>query len=108
MDKAQRAELLRKRFKAKGGVPYVPSGKPRPFRYTFTGRPINMAWPEAVKETRVAAVWARKVHRKPGVTVRPKRNAGQSALSKIAQKAPKKLLRTYRDAESLLAAHGRQ
>jgi hypothetical protein len=108
MDKAKRAEVLRQRFKAKGGRPYVPSGKPRQYRHTISGRPIIMAWPEAVKETRVGAVWARKVHREPGVTVRPKRNAGQSALSKIAQKAPKKLVKAYRDAEALLAERARQ
>ena len=92
MDKAQRAELLRRRFKAKGGVAYVPTGKPlkprhdpKPWR--------NMAWPEIIPDTkRVPKAWQEPIPAKP-VELKTKRAAKVSPLTRIAEKWPIKPLR---------------
>lgn len=106
MTKEERGKLLRQRFK---GFPFVFSGvrKPKPVPRPKPTR-IVMGWPEANKDTRRAGVWMHKADPKPKIVPRPKRNAGTPALTKIAQKAPKKLVRTYRNAEEMLAARARR
>lgn len=43
MTKAQRAKLLRERFRAKGGLPYAPMARVTPKRHQESRRPIVMA-----------------------------------------------------------------
>ena len=108
MEKAQRAELLRQRFRAVGGVAYAGSGRarkqrhePKPWR--------NMAWPEINPDTKRAPDWMREADAKPKLTVRVKHNTGKPIMAKIAEKTqPRKLVRKYRDAETLLASRARQ
>lgn len=108
MDKAQRAELLRQRFRAVGGFAYVTSEKTRkPVHESKPWR--NMAWPEIIPDTKRAPTWMRQPDAKPDLTPRVKHNAGTSAVSKIAAKAaPQKLLRAFVNADQLLAARARR
>jgi hypothetical protein len=105
MDKAQRAEMLRKRFKAKGGFPFVftgtrkakPEPRPKPTK-------ICLQWPEANNDTRRAGIWMHAPNPKAEVTPRIKRNAGVPVFIRIAEKTiSKKLKRRHANAESLLA-----
>lgn len=104
MDKGQRAELLRQRFKAKGGFAYVPSGK------IIHAKPaqnepakIYLQWPQANRDTRRAGIWMHKPDPKAKPTPRTKRNAGVPVLTRIADKAsPKKLKRRFATAETYL------
>ena len=108
MDKAERAKLLRQRFKAKGGIAYVPSNKPRRYRHVITGGAFHMAWPEANKDTRRAGLWMHRPDARPPIQLRTKRNAGAPALAKIAAKAPTKLVRAFATAEQFAAARGQR
>lgn len=88
MDKAQRAELLRQRFKATGGFAYVPSGKPvnkTPVRPKIDR--LVTGWPQANRDTTRAGLWMHKPDPKPKVIPRPRRNAGAPVLTKVAFKA---------------------
>lgn len=89
-------------------MPYVASGKARkPIRESKPWR--NMAWPEIIPDIKRAPTWMREPNAKPKLTPRTKRNEGTSAITKIAEKAaPKKLVRTFETAETLLAARARR
>lgn len=106
MNAKERSELLRRRFKAVGGLPWTApttaekrvdrslTEKRPPNHRDFTcgfqdadRRPLWFTRPEAVPETPVISI---------------KRRSGVSALTKIAAKAPKKLKRNFRDADHLL------
>jgi hypothetical protein len=95
MNRAQRAELLRRRFKANGAFAYVPSGKPAK---------IYIQWPEANRDTARAGVWMHPADPRPKVIPRTKNRKGVPALTMIAAKAPKKLVRACRTADVLVAA----
>lgn len=86
MDKVARGELLKARFRAVGGLPYMPTGKPRRQRYTPTGRELNMAWGVGPpRRDDRAPDWISEADSRPP-TLTTKRNQGPSALTKIAQK----------------------
>lgn len=109
MEKAQRAELLRKRFRAIGGFAYVPSGKPRRFRYDIRGTPILMGWDSGNGRREDRAVdWIKEPDAKPSLTPKTKHNTGAPALTTIAQKAPKKLCAAFATAEAYLASRVRR
>jgi hypothetical protein len=108
MEKARRGEFLKQRFKAIGGVAYVPTGKPKPYRHTFTERPIQMAWPQIIPDTKRAPGWMRVPDAKPVPVPQPKRNAGASPLAKIAKQSGRKLVRAYRNAEAFAASRKRR
>jgi hypothetical protein len=102
MTKDERAKVLRDRFKANGGFPYVPCGKtsryvvlPKPTGKGFVslGPALNSKPPR----------WMTMPDPNTKATLRLKHRVGFSALTKIAAKAPTKLVRTYRNAESMLA-----
>jgi hypothetical protein len=110
MEKSERSDMIRKRFKAKGGFLLVlPKAKPRP-----APRPkpavVCMRWPEANRDTRRAGIWMHAPDPKPKIVPTVKRNAGEvSMLSKMAKKAePKKLKRRVANAEQLLAERARR
>jgi hypothetical protein len=108
MDKAHRAELLRQRFKPSDGMPYIVTArKPKPIPHE--PKPWrNMAWPEIIPDTKRAPGWMREADVKPKAVSRPKRNACVTALTRIAQKAPRTLVRSYRSAEQLFASRARR
>lgn len=92
MDKAQRAELLRQRFKVKGVFGYVPSGKPRKMPDEPKPRQ-HIAWPVTVPETPHAPKsWFKQTRAEP-VSLQMKRAAKVSPLTKIAAQLPRKLTR---------------
>lgn len=104
MDKAERIEFLRLRFLAIGGSPYVPSGKPRRVRYSFSGRPICMAWADNGRRDDRAPDWIRIPNPKPNVTLRTKYRNGVPALASIAQRPGKKLIKAFQNAETFAAS----
>lgn len=89
-------------------MPYMTSGKTR--KAVRESKPWrNMAWPEIISDTKRAPTWMRQPDAKPQLTPRVKRNAGTSTVTKIAQKAaPKKLVRMFASAETLLAERARR
>src|SRR5688572_14777892 len=106
MDTETRAELLRQRFRAIGGMPFTASGKPRKPQPVAQPKParICLQWPEANRDTSRAGVWMHKPDPKRKVLPSVKNNAGESAITRISRKAnAKKLSRAYRTAEALLA-----
>jgi|GEM_PF-4449012 len=87
MDKAERAELLRQRFKAKGGLPYVAKITVKPRHTQESRRPIMMAWPECERNTSRAPRWLKEADMKDDLTPKPeRRRKGDLALTRIAAK----------------------
>ena len=87
MTKDERAALLRSRFRATGGLPYVKAGKP-PRKAVERTPPtkIYLPWPECTPNTKRAPGWMLEPNAKPDPTPRAKRNQGVSAITKIAAK----------------------
>lgn len=109
MDKAQRAELLRQRFKAKAGsMAYVPSGMPAKAPEPVTGRMRFGGWGFALSHRWGRTEWLETPDPKPKPSVATKHRKGVPALTVIAAKAPKKLVRRYATAETLLAERARR
>lgn len=103
--------MLRRRFRAVGGIPYQPTGRPIRKPYVVSGRPIHMAWDHGPsRRDDRAPDWIAEIEHMPRLTVCPKRNSGAVAtLTKVAHKATlKKLQRRYSNAEALLSERGRQ
>jgi hypothetical protein len=91
MDKAQRRELLRRRFREIGGLPYQPTGKQRialtsvPLPKHWAGKPLAVFYGASLCENRTD--WISQPDPKPHRSgIRLKRKNGVSALAKIAQK----------------------
>lgn len=105
MDKAERAKMLRQRFKATGGFPFVFTGvrKSKPVEPPRS-REVYSRWHhcEATNLERVS-VWVKQPNTAPRPDLREKRNQGKRALNRIAEKAPSKLVKSYQTAEALLA-----
>lgn len=102
MEKAERANLLRERFKANGGLPYVKSGRARRGFVVLpkpTGRGYVSLGPALNGQS---SQWVKAPDAKPTMIPPSKRNAGTPVLTKIAAKAPKKLVRKYANAEAFL------
>ena len=108
MDKTARVELLRLRFKAKGGIPFVGTGVRKPAKRTEPGQPIRMAWPQIIPDTKRAPGWMKVANPVAQVVPRIKRTHRPVPLVQIAEKAPKKLARVYRNAEAFAASRGQQ
>jgi len=86
MDKTQRAELLRLRFRAVGGIPYQPSGKPLRYRHSIIGRDLSMCWDGGPpRRDDRAPHWIGEPDQKPKPVPRPKNNQCESPLTKIAR-----------------------
>jgi hypothetical protein len=108
VEKATRAQLLRERFKAKCGLPYVGEGRTR--------KPERQAqpWfysplPAVEPNTKRAPGWVKAPLPKPKTVPRTKRNEGVPVLTRIAEKAaPKKLKRRHATAEGLLSERKQQ
>jgi len=110
MDKPERAKLLRQRFKAKGGLPFVLKGerKPTPEPKPKVTR-LVIGWPQVNRDARRAGIWIHKPDPIPRVVPKPKRNAGVlSVVTRIAQKAPNKLRKRYANADVLLVSRVRR
>ncbi len=108
MDRAERASKLRERFKAQCGLPYVNTGRirrgfvvlPKP-----TGRGFISLGPALNGSP---SQWVKAPDAKPKVIPHTKRNSGTPTLTKIAAKAPKKLVKAFASAEALLAERARR
>ncbi len=108
MDKVERAKALRERFKAKGGLPYVKSGRVRR-AYVVLPKPAGRGFVSLGPALNgKPSEWVKAPDAKPKMAPRPKHNTGTSALASIAAKAPKKLVRAYATAELALAARKQQ
>ena len=104
MEKAARAQLVRQRFKAKGGFAYVCTGQTKQKAAARPKPPkIYFQWPQANRDTARAGVWMHKPDAKPKVAPRTRHNAGMAVLTKIAAKEPGKLKRRHATAEGLLS-----
>ena len=100
--------MLRDRFKATGGFPYVKSGRVRRTYVVLpkpTGRGYVSLGPALNGQP---ADWVKAADAKPKVITHTKHNAGTPTLTKVAAKAPKKLVRQFRNAEAILAARGQR
>ena len=93
MDKAERAQLIRTRFKAKGGLRWV-LGEPRPKApERSTVRCFGPAWLMVSNGGHVKA-WVKEPDAgNAGVTPQTRRTARKHALTKIAEQLPAKLPR---------------
>jgi hypothetical protein len=113
MDKATRGELLRQRYRAKAGTKLlVPRREPKNPSTRPTGG-FWRNWPTNYAPTGEVAAgndveWIELPDPKPKPTVKPKRTKRVSALVRIAKQSGKKLVRTYRTAEAMLAERARQ
>lgn len=89
MDKAQRAELLRQRFKAIAG-PYATRqpAKAKAKRYVPTRTPYRFTYPMGFAGGHgIVGQWVVAADAKPELTVEPcKRRKGKAALTLIAEK----------------------
>jgi hypothetical protein len=111
MDKAQRAEVLRQRFKEKAGKwQYVTTGRPRPQvePKPKVSRLDCQSFGLAVSHKWGRTEWLETPDVKAQAELGNRNRKGVPALTTIAAKAPKKLVRTYRDAETLLASRARR
>lgn len=87
MNKAERASLLRRRFRATGGLPYTKADRPpRTVVERVPPAKIYFPLPECTSDTKRAGKWMHEPNPKPKSELRTKRNQGVSALTKIAAK----------------------
>lgn len=111
MDAKARAKLIRQRLKNLFPVAVAPRPvakvkrverpKPGVMRTAFYG--VGILEQDRRKK------WVAEPDAKASAAPRTKRNAGVPVLTQIAAKAaPNKLVRTYRDAETLLASRARR
>lgn len=102
MDKVVRGKLLRDRFKARGGKPFAPSGRPRKPARSSPGHMNFFGFPQANRDASRAGKWFQRPEPKPKVALAIKRRRGTSALTCIAKKwesrprMPKRLLASQR------------
>ena len=96
MDKAERANLIRERHRAKaGGLAYAPSGRPAKAK---PARPVVdrlvIGWPQIIPDTKRAPGWMKERAENPKLIPMPdRRRKGDSALTRIAAKWRKTLVR---------------
>lgn len=109
MVKADRLAAIRAAHKARFGLmAYVPSGKSARPAEQVTGRIQFGGWGLALSHRWGRTQWLETPDPKPKPTVTTKHRQGIPALTVIAAKAPKKLVRAYQNAEQLLAERARR
>jgi hypothetical protein len=90
----ERAVLLRKRFRAVGGIPFPKSEKSRQAK---PERPkptiVLMRWPDIIVDDKRTPQWMKDESPQAPDCLRVKRTARVSALTKIAEQLPYKLPR---------------
>jgi len=84
MDKTARAKLIRERFKAKGGIPYVGKGRLKPQIPAKAAR-IYIPWPETIPDTKRAPEWFMEPERGNLKPVWTRRIYRPTALTKMAE-----------------------
>ncbi len=97
MDKAERSTLLRSRFKAVGGVPFVGKGAQTPRAMPKPRGRVYMPWPDIIVDHKRTPDWAFEANPKAPLYLAPKRTAKVSPLILIAARYPKRLPRLRRD-----------
>ena len=108
MTTEQRAQLLRVRFRAKGGFPFIGKARKR-VNCQPIGKPSRQLVHFGVSLCERRAAWIAKPDQIHAIIPRVKRARGcEAVLTKIATNAPKKLVRLYRNAEALLASRARR
>lgn len=105
MDKAQRAKILRDRFKkVVGAFAFTPPKTKKPKRYEPRRTAFRFVYPMGFAGgPGFVGKWVVRADDKPEPTVTTKHRKGIPALTVIAAKAPKKLKRRHASAEALLA-----
>ena len=92
METAQRAELLRKRFRVLGGLPFIAKGQRKPRIEPARGNGYQLRpFPVLLQKHRVT--WVSEPDVRPPVTVTTKRRKGPSPLTVLAKQKPVKLLK---------------
>jgi hypothetical protein len=93
MDKAIRAEMLRRSYRANGGIPFVAVGFRRPKRGPAKPKRVFSEWPQVDVNHNRTPDWLREPEHKPALRVEPKRLAHESALTSMSRKLCLKLPR---------------
>lgn len=107
MDKATRADLLRKRFTALGGkLPPICSTKKRKLKGPAKAYRTHYSYGVSLCETRCR--WVETPDGFPTTLCEPKRRLGKRALVEIANKQPQKPKRRYATAEGWLSERKQQ
>ncbi len=94
MERAQRGELLRQRFKAKGGIAYVGRGRLAPKQEKRKWRNFSAAYIHGAQVSATRCDWLSEPDAKPE-TFTPSRITRPSPLTKIAEQLPRKLPRVH-------------
>jgi len=90
MDKAERSSLLRSRFKAIGGVPFVGKGLQPPRATPKPRGRVYMPWPDIIVDHKRTPLWAFEANPKTPLRIAPKRKARVSPLTRIAALYPQR------------------
>jgi hypothetical protein len=91
MDKARRVEMLKARFRATGGFPFVPTGIRKPRVVHVVGRRCPDEWPQIEVNHNRTPDWMRETAHQPKFNIKSKRQTGESALIRMSRKLCLKL-----------------
>jgi hypothetical protein len=110
MDKAQRAEFLRQRFKkVVGAFGFRASGELKPKRYEPRRTEFRFVYPMGFQGgVGIVGKWVVTADEKTAPTVQPRHRKGRNAIATIAAKQPGKLKRRHATAEGLLSERKQQ
>ena len=92
MEKAQRVELIRRSYKANGGIPFAFTGIKAPKQEPATPKRAYMPWPDIIVDTKRAPRWMKQSSSTVQLAFRPKRETSrESALTLMSRKLCLKL-----------------
>ncbi len=97
MESAQRVELLRQRYKAKGGIAYVGRGNVALKPAERKRRNFSAAYVHGAQVSATHCDWLNAPDARRKVTPRTNRKRGLHPLNKIAEQLPRKLPRVLFD-----------
>jgi hypothetical protein len=111
MDKAERANVIRELFKAKvGKAGYVSSGR-APRKATGPAKESKVTFGSfglALSHRWGRTQWLEAADAEPAAQLGERNRTDVPALAKIAEKAPRRLVRRCRTAEELIAGRARR
>ena len=92
MDRETRVALLRVRFRANGGVPFVATGISRPKPGPAKRGRVYMPWPDIIVDHKRTPEWMMVTAHKPMPAIRPiRKTEAQTALTRMSRKLCLKL-----------------